>query len=48
MKKPRAVQEYISSYPLNVQSILQTIRQTIHEAVPGAQGKLAMEFQPLP
>ncbi len=31
-----AVDEYISTFPSDVQDILQRIRQTIHKAVPGA------------
>ncbi|MBX3085915.1 MAG: DUF1801 domain-containing protein [Anaerolineae bacterium] len=35
--KPQTIDEYISSYPENVQRILQTLRQTIKEVAPDAQ-----------
>ncbi len=32
---PTTVDDYISTYPDDVQVVLQTLRRTIHEAVPG-------------
>ena len=37
MKKFKTMDEYIASFPKNVQTILQEIRQTIHNAAPKAE-----------
>jgi len=34
---PRTIDEYIASYPTDVQEVLQKIRLTIHNAAPAAQ-----------
>jgi uncharacterized protein YdhG (YjbR/CyaY superfamily) len=36
MKKPKDVNEYIASYPAEVQSFLQEVRETIRKAAPDA------------
>lgn len=35
--KPKTIDEYISSFPKPVQSLLQQVRQTIHKAAPEAE-----------
>ena len=37
MTKPRYADEYIKSFPANIQELLQQIRQTIKQAAPHAQ-----------
>lgn len=37
MPKPATVDEYIAGFPTEIQAILQTVRATIHAAVPDAQ-----------
>jgi uncharacterized protein YdhG (YjbR/CyaY superfamily) len=37
MSKPATIDEYIAGFPTEIQAILQTVRATIHAAVPGAQ-----------
>ena len=37
MKKFKTMDEYIASFPKNVQTILQEMRQTIHNAAPQAE-----------
>lgn len=34
---PKTIDEYIASFPPDIQTILQKIRATIHKAAPGAQ-----------
>jgi uncharacterized protein YdhG (YjbR/CyaY superfamily) len=37
MPKPATIDEYIAGFPTEIQTILQTVRATIHAAVPDAQ-----------
>jgi len=39
--KPLDIDEYISSFPNEVQEILEEIRKTIHEAAPNAKEKIS-------
>lgn len=39
--KPLDIDEYISSFPHEVQEILEEIRKTIHEAAPNAKEKIS-------
>jgi uncharacterized protein YdhG (YjbR/CyaY superfamily) len=41
MKKSKKIDEFIDNYPEDVQIILERIRQTIHEATPGAKEKIS-------
>ena len=36
----RSIDEYIASFPENIQKILQEIRATIHAAAPGVEEKI--------
>lgn len=36
MKTPKDIDEYIASFPIEVQKLLETIRKTIRKAAPGA------------
>ena len=38
---PTTIDEYISGFPSDVQSVLQTLRQTIHQAAPDAVEKIS-------
>lgn len=38
---PTTIDEYISGFPSDVQSVLQTLRQTIHQAAPDALEKIS-------
>ena len=38
------VDDYIATFPADVQSVLQQIRQTIHAAVPGTQEKISYDI----
>ena len=40
----KTIDEYIASFPADVQPVLQQIRQTIHEAVPEAQEKISYQM----
>ena len=40
-KKPSTVDEYIAGFPEDTQQMLEEVRQTIHEAVPGAEEKIS-------
>lgn len=42
--KPTTIDEYIAGYPPEVQEILQTIRQTIHETAPEAQETISYQL----
>ncbi len=42
-KQFNTIDEYIATFPQNIQKILETIRQTIHEAAP--QAKEAISYQ---
>ncbi|QHW31406.1 hypothetical protein GZH47_11500 [Paenibacillus rhizovicinus] len=39
-----SIDDYISAFPPEVQAELQTLRQLIHEAAPGAQEKIAYQM----
>lgn len=41
MKKYTNIDEFIGNYPEDVRVILEKIRQTIHEAAPGAKEKIS-------
>lgn len=41
IKPPRDVDDYISRFPAEVQKILERIRETIRQAVPGAEEKIS-------
>ncbi|MCB0240042.1 MAG: DUF1801 domain-containing protein, partial [Anaerolineae bacterium] len=38
---PTTIDEYISGFPSDVQSVLQTLRQTIHQTAPDALEKIS-------
>jgi len=38
------VDDYIATFPADVQSVLQQIRETIHAAVPGSQEKISYDI----
>ena len=38
------VDDYIATFPAEVQSVLQQIRETIHAAVPGSQEKISYDI----
>lgn len=40
----QSIEEYISTFPDDVQKILQNIRKTIQEAVPGAEEKISYQM----
>jgi uncharacterized protein YdhG (YjbR/CyaY superfamily) len=40
----RTVDEYISAFPAEVQLVLEELRRTIHEAVPGAGEKISYQM----
>ena len=40
-KKPSTVDEYIAGFPEDTQQMLEEVRQTIHEVVPGAEEKIS-------
>jgi uncharacterized protein YdhG (YjbR/CyaY superfamily) len=40
-KKPSTVDEYIAGFPEDTQRMLEEVRQTIHENVPGAEEKIS-------
>ncbi|PBC41047.1 hypothetical protein CJ178_05055 [Rhodococcus sp. ACPA4] len=35
-ESPETIDQYIASFPIDVQPVLESVRQTIHKAVPGA------------
>jgi uncharacterized protein YdhG (YjbR/CyaY superfamily) len=39
-----SIDEYIASFPAEIQKILQELRQTIHAAAPGAQEKISYQM----
>ena len=39
-----SVDEYIASFPVDVQAVLQDVRRTIHAAVPGAGEKISYQI----
>jgi uncharacterized protein YdhG (YjbR/CyaY superfamily) len=39
--KPATIDDYIAGFPPDVQAILQQIRETVHEAAPGATEKIS-------
>lgn len=41
MKKPTSVDEYINSFPKEVQEVLETLRTTIKEVIPNAEEKIS-------
>jgi uncharacterized protein YdhG (YjbR/CyaY superfamily) len=41
---PQTIDEYIAGFPIDVQQILQQIRQTIREAAPGAQEAISYQM----
>lgn len=41
---PNTIDQYIAGFPLDVQHILQQIRQTIREAAPGAQEAISYQM----
>jgi uncharacterized protein YdhG (YjbR/CyaY superfamily) len=41
---PQTIDEYITSFPPDVQEILQKIRRTIHEAAPDATEKISYQM----
>lgn len=43
-EKFTSVDEYIDSFPEDVQAILRTVRHTIHDAVPGASEKISYQI----
>lgn len=45
--KPQSVDEYIASFPPEVQDILKAVRHTLHEAVPGAEEKISYQIPTL-
>jgi uncharacterized protein YdhG (YjbR/CyaY superfamily) len=44
MKKPKTIDEYILSFPSEVQAILERIRRTIRRAAPGAQEAISYQM----
>ncbi|MHB2035218.1 MAG: iron chaperone [Nitrososphaerales archaeon] len=43
-KQPETIDEYIASFPKNVQSILQKMRQTIQKAAPEAEETISYQI----
>ena len=43
-KHPESIDEYISTFPSNVQSILEKMRQTIRECAPGAEETISYQI----
>ena len=43
-KKPTTIDEYIASFPAEIQSILQAVRSTIQRAAPEAVEKIAYDM----
>jgi hypothetical protein len=43
-KRFKTIDEYIDTFPKNVQSILQELRQVIKDAAPEAERQLAIKF----
>jgi uncharacterized protein YdhG (YjbR/CyaY superfamily) len=41
---PQTIDEYIASFPADVQAVLQKIRMTIHKAAPEAQEKISYQM----
>jgi uncharacterized protein YdhG (YjbR/CyaY superfamily) len=41
---PQTIDEYIASFPADVQEVLQKIRKTIHEAAPEATEKISYQM----
>ena len=44
MKQFRTIDEYIKIFPMNIQSILEKMRQTIKEAAPGAVESISYQM----
>ena len=42
--KYKTIDEYIASFPDDVQAVMQELRRTIHEAAPGAGEKIAYQM----
>lgn len=40
----KTIDEYIATFPADVQTVLQTIRKTLHEAVPEAQEAISYQI----
>jgi len=41
---PESVDDYISTFPPDVQAVLQAVRRTIHAAAPGAQESISYQI----
>jgi len=43
-KQPESIDEYISTFPSNIQNILKKMRQTIRECAPGAEETISYQI----
>jgi uncharacterized protein YdhG (YjbR/CyaY superfamily) len=41
---PKTIDEYLACFPQEVQTLLQKIRMTIHQAAPGAEEKISYQI----
>jgi hypothetical protein len=41
---PKTIDEYLARFPQEVQTLLQKIRMTIHQAAPGAEEKISYQI----
>ena len=42
---PKTIDEYLARFPQEVQTLLQKIRMTIHQAAPGAEEKISYQIE---